>query len=129
MAVQWTPAMTTGIDELDKHHQVLIGKFNEFVDAMQAGSGSDKVKDILDFTLRYAAKHFAAEEAHMARANCPVAAENKTGHAWFLKRFGELKAKVDAGGVNTVASIETMRELSTWFTTHIKTIDTQLAKK
>ncbi|MBI5830912.1 MAG: hemerythrin family protein [Armatimonadetes bacterium] len=120
--------MATGVDELDRQHQVLIGKFNEFVEAMQSGSGGEKVQEILAFTQTYAAKHFSLEESHMTRLNCPVAAENKKAHAYFLQRFGELKTKAAAGGPSAMASIETMRELSTWFTTHIKSIDTQLAK-
>ncbi|MBI5830913.1 MAG: hemerythrin family protein [Armatimonadetes bacterium] len=105
-----------------------INKLNELVEAMQSGAGDAKVREIVAFTATYAAKHFALEESHMARVNCPVAIQNKQAHAQFLKRFGEIKAKVDAGGVTASVSIETMRELSTWITTHIKTIDTQLAK-
>jgi len=129
MAVQWTQSMTTGVEVLDKQHQVLIAKLNELVDAMQSRAGDAKVREILAFTATYAVKHFALEESHMAQVNCPVAAQNKQAHAQFLKRFGEIKAKVDAEGVTATTSIETMRELSNWITNHIRTIDATLAKK
>ena len=73
MAAQWTPDMTTGIDELDQQHQELIRRVNAFAEALSTGAGAGQVAELLDFCLAYAEQHFALEEAHMERLNCPAA--------------------------------------------------------
>lgn len=46
----WTEAISTGVDAIDKEHQMLFGKFNELEEALNSRS-LDKAGEILGFLL------------------------------------------------------------------------------
>jgi hemerythrin len=123
---QWTPAMSTGVPDLDHQHKVLIAHLNRLTQAMSEGRGPEQLDETLDFLQLYAAKHFADEESDMAAWHCPAAEENKRAHAEFIDRFGLLRAEVRAAGATDGAVARTAYALSTWLVLHIQGCDTQL---
>jgi hemerythrin len=126
MALQWTPAMSTGVPELDAQHQELFRQVNALNDAMLQRQGAAKVVQTIDFLLDYAVKHFSAEEACMHRHNCPTAAANKKSHEAIKQVLLEKRRLIDQKGASSLMVIELKGILSDWLTTHIAAVDTRL---
>jgi hemerythrin len=63
----------------------------------------------------------------MVKYRCPVARINMAAHAFFVKRFGDLRAEHEAGGVGSDLALRVEGELAQWFADHIERIDAKLA--
>ncbi|MBN1909517.1 MAG: hemerythrin family protein [Pirellulales bacterium] len=126
MAYLWTPALATGVAEVDQQHQELFRQVNALADAMRQGEGKGSIEQTLDFLANYALQHFASEEQHMSQMNCPAAAENKKAHDQFLAKFREMREKLDTSGVSSTLAIEMHDFLGNWLVNHIQKIDCQL---
>ena len=71
----WTEAISTGVDAIDKEHQMLFGKFNELEEALSSRS-MDKAGEILGFLWFYSDLHFTEEEREIYKErNAQIARE------------------------------------------------------
>lgn len=77
--IQWSRWMSVGIDDLDDDHRELIAIVNK-LSVEENRANPDLVEIILDELIAYTKHHFAAEEAHMERANYPTFAAHKALH-------------------------------------------------
>ncbi len=126
MAIQWSQAFNTGVEEVDKQHKTLIDQINKLNLAMQSGQGQESLGQTLAFVEDYVRSHFRAEERYMERVDCPVAKQNKNAHAEFLAKFTQLKRRFQAEGSKSSIVLEIHSYLATWLIEHIASIDTQL---
>ena len=127
MPVVWNNSMSTGVPEVDRQHQDLIGQLNRLNEAMSQGKGRDEIAKMLDFLADYVVRHFAAEERHMDVLGCPAAAANRQAHREFLGTFKALRERFDAAGAQPTLVLEIHGTLSKWLVGHITKIDTQLS--
>jgi len=70
--LQWTDALSVGIEQIDCQHKQWIAHFNAAVDAMGAKLGTDHIIKDLGFLVDYTETHFAAEEGYMTAAKYPA---------------------------------------------------------
>jgi hemerythrin len=125
--MQWNEAlMSTGVPEVDAQHQELIKRLNELFERMQRGDGVQAINPVLDFLANYATRHFSHEEDCMNRMHCPAAVANKQAHAAFLTTFTTLRRRFDQEGPSALLAIETQKQLTSWLTSHICKVDTQM---
>jgi hemerythrin len=121
--IEWTNALSVGIEEIDEQHKVLVDLVNEMHDAIHQRHGSDAVKSILKDLAEYTRIHFAVEESLMRILNYPSYEEHKEIHEELLQSVVELQDKVDHG--KTSIGFELMHFLKTWLTRHIMEEDMQ----
>lgn len=127
MPYTWDESMSTGVPRLDKQHQMLIQKFNEFTEILDNATASrEAAEDALDFLQFYASWHFKHEEDCMEQYHCPVAAANKQAHIEFLKQFGALYERWQNNTMDAATARETHTHLADWILKHILSIDTRL---
>lgn len=126
MALQWTQNLSVGVQEIDSQHQELFRRVNRLLDAMRAGKGKDEISPLLEFLEDYVVTHFRAEEALMEKHGYHKRAAHKVYHSGFVRDFGNIKAKIEAGGVTAVATIELQRWISEWLVNHISKVDREL---
>lgn len=126
MAILWNDTLSTGISELDEQHRELITRLNQLGEALIECKSQKKVREILDFTLQYAEKHFQHEESCMAQHNCPIAKLNQDGHQYFTSKFKKLKEEAERDVVDVEFAIKVHQELSDWFINHVWNVDTKL---
>ncbi|NMC20300.1 MAG: hemerythrin family protein [Thermogutta sp.] len=119
--------MTTGVGRIDTQHQELIRRVNGLMDAMRAGKGKDEVEKLLAFLAEYALKHFADEEAEMERAKCPAAMTNRLAHQQFVRKFNQLRERIERQGVTPTIVLAVQKDLVDWIATHIRGVDSKLA--
>ena len=123
--MQWTQAMSVGLEELDDDHKVLIRVINDL--AANAGDTArrDVVRQCLLSLRRYAEFHFAREEKVMSACKYAGLDSQKSEHRDFVKRIQEVTARFDE---DTEGSIEVVNEallgfLKEWLNHHILTED------
>lgn len=127
MAIVWNQErMTTGVPEIDKEHQELIRRFNEFHDAMAKGRGKDAAAKLLTFIVEYTETHFAHEEKCMRERKCTAAAANLAAHNALRREIAGLTPKLKDGSLSLVDLIKIERTLGDWLQNHICAIDVKL---
>ncbi len=127
MAITWDQEkMTTGIPEIDREHQELITRFNEFHNAMIKGQGRDAAAKLLAFIIEYTEKHFAHEEKCMLERRCSTAMANLAAHNALRREVIALKPRLKEGSLSLTDLIKIENTLSDWLRTHICAIDVKL---
>jgi hemerythrin-like metal-binding protein len=123
--IPWTPALETGHSVIDDDHRKLIASLNELDSALKQGAGKEQIMQLVSFLNRYSRDHFAREEAHMARVNCPSAAVNKQAHQDFVAKLDGWLIKLQSGTSLSLV-LEVHREISRWIGAHIVNVDCKL---
>jgi hemerythrin-like metal-binding protein len=119
--MQWTEAMSVGLDELDDDHKVLIKVINDLHANAGDAARRDVVRQCLLALRRYAEFHFAREEKVMSACKYPGLELHKGEHRDFVKRIQEVTARFDE---DTEGSVEVVNEallsfLKDWLNHHI----------
>jgi hemerythrin len=128
MALVWDRSLSVGVALIDEQHQELFRRVNALLEAMLKNQGKPEIEKLVAFLAEYAVDHFSAEEKLMAQHRYPAAAAHRQQHADFVKRFGELKARFDAGGATSEVSVALTQFVGSWLRNHIRTTDTALGK-
>lgn len=115
--VEWSEALSVGIEEIDGQHQMLVDMVNRMHQAIHERHGSDVVKGILNELADYTRIHFAVEESLMRILGYPGYEDHKAIHEELLEHVVELVGKVESG--KTAIGFELMHFLKTWLTKHI----------
>jgi hemerythrin len=124
--VEWSGALSVGIDEIDAQHRTLIGLVNELNNAIEERHGNAAVGDVLLRLEEYTRIHFAVEEGLMRVLGYPDLAAHKREHARLTEQLAELRGRFDAG--RTALGFELMHFLKRWLTSHIMESDQDYAR-
>ncbi len=124
--IAWDEALSTGDDNLDNQHKVLIGIFNDLANIIESGADKDNVSKILLALKYYAGWHFACEEDCMEKYQCPAAGGNKRGHTFFIQRLEHYEQEFYGAGNMTEFALQVHNDLARWIYIHILEIDTHL---
>jgi hemerythrin len=126
MPLEWTPALSVGIEEIDDQHRELFRRAARLLDGIRRGD-PEEIDELVDYLHRYAVSHFGAEEAAMRSSRYPGYARHKAEHDRFIADLLELSVEnEEAGGVFVAVKID--HWLSGWLRDHVSRIDTELGK-
>jgi hemerythrin-like metal-binding protein len=123
---EWDPARF-GLDvpAMDREHQVLIARMNHLHELHVAGAKAQDVGAALEELLSLTTKHFADEEAYMARLGYPGARVHVGVHRQLLERLAGF-AK-DFRHQHHLTE-EFFQFLKMWLSAHIRGIDRKYAE-
>ncbi len=121
--VEWTDALSVGIEEIDEQHKLLVDLVNKMHEAIHQRHGSEVVNSILKDLADYTRIHFAVEESLMRILNYPDYEAHKEIHEELLHSVTDLQEKVATGKKSI--GFELMHFLKTWLTKHIMEEDMQ----
>ncbi len=130
MPIQWTPALSVGVDELDAQHRELFQRAAKLLEAMQGkkAKGVKELGGLLDYLHLYAVEHFGLEEEFMRERKFPGYLRHKAEPDRFvtdlLALADEHKKKGDHAFVATRAS----KWLSSWLEEHVSGTDAELGR-
>ncbi len=124
---EWNPA-TYGLDvpEMDAEHQVLIGYMNRLHDLHLAHASKPELLAAVDTLVKYTVKHFADEEAYMARVGHPELVSHAAIHKRLLEK---VSAHVEATRATGKLTDEFFAFLKMWLKAHICGIDAKYGRR
>jgi hemerythrin len=122
--LNWTDALSVGIEEVDVEHRQLIESINGLHDVIQVGADYVQVVELLGEIYTQIAAHFAHEEDMMRDADYPLYEEHKEDHEILLDDLREIMDEVEADGAYDAATLS--GDMNRWFTDHFHTHDAKL---
>ncbi|HCB14353.1 MAG TPA: hemerythrin [Gammaproteobacteria bacterium] len=115
--VEWSDALSVGIEEIDAQHKVLVDLLNEIHEAMQQGRTVKTTKGIIDRLGEYTHVHFSVEESLMRILHYPDYERHKEEHDKLITQLADMRIKWEKG--KGAIGIELTHFLKTWLTQHI----------
>lgn len=126
---QFTEDCLTGVEIIDEEHRQLFSMINEAFELLSVESASVAiVKNLISELKKYAATHFAHEEAYMAKINDPELPRQKKEHAQFTEKVNgfDLEHLEEKDGKKVLE--ELLEYLSRWLYSHILGSDIMIGK-
>ena len=118
---RWSDAISTGIDEMDEQHKVLIRLINSLHRSLKDGSDKEVLEHVLDELLDYTRVHFSHEEEVMHETGYPQLHLQQKAHQALIAKVEELREKFQTGKM--MLGLETLQFLRSWLVDHIQGMD------
>ena len=115
--VEWSAALSVGIDEIDAQHQALIDLINEMQDAVVEGVERERQLEVLGRLAEYTKIHFAVEESLMRIFGYPDYERHKGQHEGLIRDMLDLQHRLALH--QTPVDDSLMRHLMHWLLDHI----------
>lgn len=119
--IEWSPALSVGIDEIDGQHRVLIELANRLQQVVAEQRGRRQALALLEQLVEYTRIHFAIEEALMRVHGFPDYEQHRRGHDRLIDQIYSLRHRAveDAHGFDAQLSNDIQR----WVFGHIREAD------
>jgi len=129
MALVWQDdKYATGFRDVDDQHREMFVLANGLLAALESGEPGSKISERLDALADHAVRHFACEEGHMSRVQCPVRVTNECAHECFLRDFAALREIFDKRGNCPQLVSEVEDKVCGWLHRHLLAIDLVLRR-
>ncbi|NLY77859.1 MAG: hemerythrin family protein [Tissierellia bacterium] len=128
MAIEWTPDLSVGVENIDEQHKIWFQKANELFEAGKERRAKEYINTMIDFLDEYTKKHFKDEEAYMEEIGYPELEAQKRAHASFINDLAKLKSDYNESGGNIVVIINANKMVLNWLTNHIKSMDKKIGE-
>ncbi len=119
--INWTPAYSVQVPEIDQQHQKLVQMINQLHDAMSSGQGRNALKSLLASLIQYTVTHFSFEEQLMQKANYPDLDQHRQQHELLKKQVHDMNARLQSGEMSL--TIDVLNFLRDWLIKHIQGTD------
>ncbi len=121
MLVELTEDLKTGVEEMDKDHQMLVDYLNEVCALLREGKKEQAIRIFKEELLHYVNWHLTREEKFMEAIGYPEFERHKKAHEMFRKVILDLLPKVESGDVE--AFREALSLAWGWLAGHIGKVD------
>lgn len=126
---QWSEDLTTGLSTVDLQHKMLFEQLIKL--AAHVSPHADNlhgIDAILQFLQNYVEEHFAEEELQMKKADYPYQVEHVRAHQTLRGELQKFQANVHLDSSSPLFLIFNVQHiLSSWFVSHIRTMDKPFA--
>ena len=123
--INWNKQLEIGNQKIDDQHQQLIDYLNNLNDAIESGSSTSSVFELLFNNLVYYSKyHFSDEEKLMAEINYPGLDHQRTEHEFFINKLAEMQNRFMA---DENIELVVLTFLGDWLVNHIVEEDKKIA--
>lgn len=128
MALEWSEVLFLGVDRIDRKHQEIFAKYDEFRNACKAGKGQESLTGMLDFLGRYVENHFRMEEDLMAQSDYPAKEAHIREHRALSDKVHAFQRQLSVQGasINLLAGFN--RSFLDWLVDLIKTVDMEIGR-
>ena len=123
--LSWSDTLAIGIEEIDRHHQELIGIRNKLVECCKLDDAphSETFHNILADLFDYARRHFHVEEALMQSFDYPELDAHRNEHQEFIEKIVDISIGVARDpGIHDKA----LDLLTEWLVTHLLQTDLRI---
>ena len=125
---RWNSDLETGHACIDAEHRELLTQLQALKDAVDQGAGRERIAELINILQTYVLGHFAREEAHMVKVNCPAADLNRAAHREFTQKLDGWLFLLSASGSPVSMLLDVHREACAWIESHILNCDCQLRR-
>jgi hemerythrin len=125
--LEWTPALSVGVEEVDVQHQELLRRAERLLVAMRGGQQREAAP-LLAFLESYVVFHFEAEERLMRERRYPDLEAHAAAHERFREDLGDVTVQLDRAGPTPLLALTVHNWLSDWFRAHIGEMDRELGR-
>jgi hemerythrin-like metal-binding protein len=122
--IEWKPAYSVGVADVDHEHRELIGLVNATAGAILEGAPPEAVERCFGDLLRAIGAHFALEERFMREAGYDRLAQHKADHERLLDRLRDIMDRADQDRDSVAGAL--VGTLEEWFAAHFRTHDARL---
>lgn len=126
MLLTWKDDLLVGNEKIDEQHKELFDMVNRLADASKTGKSKEEIGNLINFLGNYVVEHFSAEEAIQQSNGYPDFDAHKAKHEAFIKQFLDVKAKIEAEGINIKYIIQVNQIIADWLITHVSKVDKEL---
>lgn len=123
--MNWDQTLDIGVNSMNSEHRQILDAMNKIFDAHQAGQRGEAVNQLVAKLGEVCVRHFADEEAFMAKTDYPGLSSHKLIYVQLLQDFSRHAAAIKAAGGQ--ANDEFFGFLKRWLVAHIKGIDVKYA--
>lgn len=127
MPLQWTQALSVGVDEIDEQHRELFRRAANLLEGLRKGE-PEEIGVLIDFLYEYAVTHFGAEEQFMRTTGYPGYVRHKAEHDRFISDLLALAAEHDRKGSGAFMALKVNHWLVQWLKDHVSGTDAELGK-
>ena len=127
MPLEWTPALSVGVEEIDDQHRELFRRAARLLDGIRKGE-PEELGGLVDFLHEYAVLHFGAEEAFMRETGFKGYARHKAEHDRFVSDPVALAREHERTGTGAFMSLRVNHWLTQWLGDHVSGTDAELGK-
>lgn len=117
MEATWNSRYNTGIQIIDEQHQELFQVMDRLRGGVQQGEPRPVIEALLEDLVACSERHFATEEAFMARMGYPDLPQHLAEHASMLTSLRELRVKFQESHQAMALMVPTFME--GWLKHHI----------
>jgi hemerythrin len=119
--MQWAPALSVGVPEIDRQHQGFVELLNGLLDALHSGRAPEEIDDNVSLLRQHTIEHFRYEEMLLARSSYPRLLDHQQLHAAFVEQLTRVM-KEHADGTTSL-SIDTLNLMTHWLFEHVRGAD------
>ncbi len=127
MTLQWTQALSVGVDEIDDQHRELFRRAARLLEGLRQGE-PEEIGELIDFLYEYAVTHFGAEEEFMRQARYPGYLRHKAEHDRFISDLLALAGEHERKGAGAFMALRVNHWLVQWLKEHVSGTDAELGK-
>jgi hemerythrin len=127
MALQWTPALAVGVEEIDDQHRELFRRAGKLLEGLHRGE-PEEIGGLVDFLHEYAVRHFGAEETLMREARFSGYLRHKAEHDRFISDLLALSREHERKGPGAFLSLQVSHWLAQWLKGHVSGTDAELGR-
>ncbi|HWI40730.1 MAG TPA: hemerythrin family protein [Verrucomicrobiae bacterium] len=126
MSIEWRDYLSVDVEQIDSQHKELFRRFNNLLDACDAGAGEEELLGMLQFLDEYVSTHFRDEEKLQEELGVPGLEQHREAHRAFIRDLKEIKRRFAQEGSTHQLVAATNRILVRWLLEHIATVDRQI---
>ncbi|HEY3320236.1 MAG TPA: bacteriohemerythrin [Planctomycetota bacterium] len=124
--LEWTDALSVGVQEIDRQHKELIARTNQLAQAIAEGQQKDALCATLKYLQDYVIEHFGTEERVMFYGGYAEYLEHRRRHSDFVMQLAEFGFELEQAGANPPLLDKLYQWLATWVMHHISKDDVEL---
>jgi len=125
--IEWTPALSVGVPEIDAQHQELFRRAERLITALRGGDRTE-VARLVRYLTDYVQLHFSAEERYMRDLGFPGLDGHQAAHETFREDFAELAAEFERKGPTALVALTMHNWLSDWLRMHVGGLDVEIGR-
>jgi hemerythrin-like metal-binding protein len=125
--LEWTPALATGIEEIDAEHREILRRAGAVEASLLEGRPLPDSVETLEFLATYSKSHFEHEQRLMGETGYPDSAGHAARHLEIGRQIRSMQLGLSGGEPAMALAVRISYFLRTYIVEHIRTDDRGLA--